>query len=183
MDANHHMHADHRTLLKIMSLLLDYPKAELLDSLQDIDSMLDKMPTCQVTTSCRGLLRYLGAHSLQGLQEEYTRTFDLNPAASLNVTSHNHAEGNERGMEMTFFKQVYRAAGFDPVGNELPDFLPMVLEFMYVSPEAAIEEMLLMIRPSVETLALNLLETHSPYANLVKSIAEWSEAGSNEGEA
>lgn len=183
MDANYHMHADHRTLFKIMSLLLDYPEEELLDSLQDIDSMLDNMPTCQATTSCRGLLRYLGAHSLQGLQEEYTRTFDLHPAASLNLTCHNHAEGTERGMVITFFKQVYQAGGFDPVGTELPDFLPMVLEFMYVSPEATIEEMLPMIRTSVETLALNLLETHSPYAGLVKSLADWCKACSMEGDA
>jgi nitrate reductase molybdenum cofactor assembly chaperone NarJ/NarW len=183
MDGNHHMHVDRKILFKILSLLLDYPQVELIDSLQDIDSMLDKIPDCQAATSCRGFLRYLGAHPLQCLQEEYTRTFDLHPAASLNLTCHNHAEGNERGMKMTLFKQVYRAAGFDPVGNELPDFLPMVLEFMYVSPEATLEEMLPMIRPSVETLALNLLETNSPYAGLVKVIADWREACSIEGEA
>ncbi len=183
MDSNHHMHADHKILFKILSLLLDYPEAELLDSLQDIDSMLDEMPACQGTTSCRKFLNYLRDHPLQRLQEEYTDTFDLHPAACLNLTCHNHADGNERGMEMTFFKQVYRAAGFDPVGNELPDFLPMVLEFMYVSPEATLEEMLPMIRPSVETLALNLLETNSPYAGLVKVIADWRETCSIEGEA
>ena len=99
MNPDDHRHADHRILFKILSLLLDYPEAHLVDFVRDIESMLDEMPGCQATTSCRRFLSYLGAHPLQRLQEEYTHTFDLHPAASLNLTCHNYAEGNERGME------------------------------------------------------------------------------------
>ncbi len=183
MRAGDQMAEDQRTLFKILSLLLDYPEAELLDSLQDLDSVLAEMPACRAQTACCEFLSYLGDHPLQRLQEEYTQTFDLHPAACLNLTYHHHAHGNERGTEMARFKQAYQDAGFDPVGRELPDFLPMVLEFMYVASEQVAAEMMATIGPSVESLARNLSETHSPYAGLIKAIADWREACSIEGDA
>ncbi len=177
------MPAAQRRLFKVLSLLLDYPEEGLVHSLPELSSVLDEMPNCRAKSACREFLDYLGTNPLYRLQEQYTRTFDFHPAASLNLTCHSDTPGNERGLEMARFKQLYQDAGFDPAGRELPDFLPMVLEFMYLAPERTTVELWERIGPTVRVLALNLHQTQSPYAELVESIAHWREACSIEGDA
>ena len=183
MTADSHTRTNKRTLWKILSILLDYPEPSLLDALPDLHAVLDEVPDCGAKAACREFIAYLAGNPLHLLQEEYTRVFDLHPPACLNVSCHSHADGHERGWELARFTQAYQRAGFDPVAGELPDFLPMVLEFMYVSPEATAAGMLKGIQPAVRSLALNLLEVHSPYAALVKAIADWREECSMEGDA
>jgi nitrate reductase delta subunit len=183
MRSDGHLPAAQRTLFKVLSLLLDYPEEGLLHSLPELSSVLDEMPNCRAKSACREFLNYLGTNPLNRLQEQYTRTFDLQPAASLNLTCHSNTPGNERGLEMAHFKQLYQNAGFDPVGRELPDFLPMVLEFMYVAPEETTMGLWERIGPSVQVLALNLRQTQSPYAQLVDTIAHWRTACSIGGDA
>ena len=98
--------------------------------------------------------------------------FDLNPATSLNLTYQKYGDGKERGPALAQLHQVYQGAGYEAATCELPDFLPLVLEFLAICPSEAYTWLLEEYRSQIETLANRLKETGTPYANLFSVIGD-----------
>ncbi|MBT8407044.1 MAG: nitrate reductase molybdenum cofactor assembly chaperone [Deltaproteobacteria bacterium] len=117
-------------LLKLLSILLQYPDDEFILSLEELKEAVAQVPQTEQRERCVTFLGYLGSNSLIRLQEEYTSTFDLNPSTCLNLTYHKWGDSKERGNALVDFHRLYHQAGYESSTGELPDYLPLVLEYL-----------------------------------------------------
>ncbi|NEA39308.1 nitrate reductase molybdenum cofactor assembly chaperone [Streptomyces sp. SID11385] len=111
-------------------------------------------------------LTYARATDRAELAAHYVRTFDFKNRHSLYLSWWSDGDTRRRGMSLVRFKEVYRAHGLDFTSEELPDFLPAVLEF---SAQAG-PQLLLEHRPGIELLRLSLTEADTPYARLLDAV-------------
>jgi nitrate reductase delta subunit len=153
-----------KTLLKLLSLCLAYPSAEVLEALPEMEAEAAGLGDPRARERLSHFMALLKAQSLLKLQEHYTAVFDMNPAASLNLTYHLMGDCEERGRALAELLEVYRQAGFEPAVNELPDFLPLLLEFMAAAPRAETHAPILRCLAAVPALADRLKESGSMYA-------------------
>ncbi|QNM95153.1 nitrate reductase molybdenum cofactor assembly chaperone [Chitinimonas koreensis] len=124
------------SLYRILSALLSYPEQDLLDARAEIDAALAEHPAAR--DALQPLTDLLAGHGLIALQENYVATFDRNPAHSLHLFEHVHGESRDRGQAMVDLLEEYRRHGFEPGVAELPDHVPLFLEYLsLVEPELA----------------------------------------------
>ncbi|CEG07066.1 Redox enzyme maturation protein NarJ [Afipia felis] len=88
------------------------------------------------------LLDELAASDLYDLQERYGLLFDRSRSLALHLFEHVHGESRDRGQAMVDLKTLYENAGFFITANDLPDFIPLFLEFLSTQPIAAARELL-----------------------------------------
>jgi nitrate reductase delta subunit len=111
---------------------------------------------------------------LYDLQELYVLLFDRSRTLSLNLFEHVHGESRERGPAMVDLLETYRAGGFDLVSTELPDHLPILLEFLSTRPLAEAKEMLGDAGHILAALAERLQRRESNYAAVLAALAEFA---------
>jgi nitrate reductase molybdenum cofactor assembly chaperone NarJ/NarW len=163
------MTEDDRKVCKVLSVLLDYPSDELLDGVKGIRAI--EIADWKGIQVVRKFVDYLVDTPLIRLQETYTATFDLNPATTLNLTYHRWGDGRERGSALVRLSTLYAQAGYEIGDGELPDYLPLVLEFLSVGPPEAAGEIMAEYRLHVGAIASRLAEAGSPYADIVQHAA------------
>lgn len=149
-------------LYRILSALLDYPQQDLLDALPEIGRALDAWP--QAARQLQPLTEFLGAGDLIAVQENYVATFDRNPAHSLHLFEHVHGESRDRGQAMVDLLQEYRRGGFEPVASELPDHVPLFLEYLSLLEPEASEPLLGEAIHVLAAIGDRLARNDSPYS-------------------
>jgi nitrate reductase delta subunit len=160
------MNDDKRCLLKVLSILLQYPDDEFIQSLGELQEAVEEIPQVEQREKCMNFLNYLGDTPLILLQEEYTATFDLNLATSLNLTYHKWGDGRERGDALVGFHELYAAAGYKITSSELPDYLPMFLEFLSINHQECDFSFFGQYWGQLKAIGARLQESGSPYAGL-----------------
>jgi nitrate reductase delta subunit len=152
--------------LKALSLVLSYPTAELQDAMPEIGAVLAADP--RIAPDTRAVLQDLTDDLAQGdlydLQERYVMLFDRSRTLSLNLFEHVHGESRERGGAMVDLIETYRAGGFEPVTTELPDHLPVLLEFLATRPTREAQETLADAAHILDVLSSRLERRESGYA-------------------
>ena len=113
-------------------------------------------------------LSWLRATPPAEVAQHYVTTFDLRRRCALYLTYYRYGDTRKRGMAMLTFKAAYRSAGFEPSDSELPDYLPMVLDFAALAPRG--ETLLRAHRADLELLRRALREAASPYADLIEAV-------------
>lgn len=118
--------------LKALSLILSYPTRELQHAMPEIGAILssDTRLTVAARRALRPLVDELVGRDIYDLEEQYVMLFDRSRTLSLNLFEHVHGESRDRGGAMVSLVETYRDNGFDPVTSELPDHLPVLLEFL-----------------------------------------------------
>lgn len=154
---------------RALSALLSYPQQELLDALPEIEAALG-----EADAGLTGLLSFLHEHGLIALQENYVATFDRNPAHSLHLFEHVHGESRDRGQAMVDLLDAYRQHGLEPGDEELPDFLPLFLEFLGELPAAEAQDMLGEAVHVIAAIAGRLRRNESPYAAVLEHLVAHS---------
>jgi nitrate reductase delta subunit len=155
-------------ILKILGALLHYPDQALqaatpeLRELLAADSLLREPERRDLTDF---VLR-LQEGDLLDLQSEYVATFDRGRKLSLHLFEHVHGESRDRGQAMADLLAQYRAIGLELAVKELPDYLPLFLEYCSLLPEEEGREQLGEIGHLLELLHARLQERDSPYAVL-----------------
>ncbi|HBL65691.1 MAG TPA: nitrate reductase molybdenum cofactor assembly chaperone, partial [Achromobacter sp.] len=114
----------------MLSALLSYPEPDLLDALGEVEAALADDPDAE--EALQPLVAYLATNDLITVQENYVATFDRNRSHSLHLFEHVHGESRDRGQAMVDLLDTYRQHGFEPVVSELPDHVPLFLEFLGV---------------------------------------------------
>jgi nitrate reductase delta subunit len=98
-------------------------------------------------------------------------TFDLRRRTSLYLTYYLHGDTRKRGMALLRLRRLYSAAGLGVATDELPDYLPLMLEFAALAPDGFATTLLDEHRPAVELLRAGLHDADSPYAHLLDALA------------
>ncbi len=164
--------------LKVLSALLTYPTPDLIAAGAELKSallheaVLPKRELAAVTK----LIDSIAADDLYDAQERYILLFDRTRSLSLHLFEHVHGESRDRGQAMVDLIGVYEAGGYAPTAGELPDFLPMFLEYAATrTPAEAIE---LIGQPGHVFAALRerLAKRSSPYEAVFAALAALSRA-------
>ena len=155
---------DRKTLLKLLSLCLAYPDAEARGILPEMEAAAKGLGDPLARERLTHFITLMTAQPLLDLQAHYTAVFDLNPSASLNLTYHLMGEREDRGRALAELVEVYRRAGFAPAVDDLPDFLPLVLEFLAVSAAGVDNALIRRCLAAVPAIAQRLKDSGSLYA-------------------
>lgn len=152
--------------LKLLAVLLSYPSAELVAALPELARRLGEDTSLRRGTqdALAGLLAELKREDLLDLQERYVAQFDTGRSTSLHLFEHVHGDSRDRGQAMVDLKAMYQRAGFSLATNELPDFLPAVLEYLSTRPADEVHEVLDDCVHILRAVGEHLLDGGSPYA-------------------
>lgn len=170
---------------KALSALLSYPDADLKAAMPDIRTALASeaiVPAAQ-RTAVELLLSELEGDDLYDLQERYVLLFDRSRTLSLNLFEHIHGESRDRGGAMVDLLETYRAGGFDLVGSELPDHLPVLLEFLSTLPLAEGAALLADAGHILVALTERLQRRDSSYAPVLATLVAIADASKDTEEA
>lgn len=160
------------TQIKLISCLLQYPDESLLKLLPAFRQVLHEIDDISVCNKYDKILSYLEQTPLIQLQEEYTETFDLVPSNCMNLTYHIWGDTEKRGSALVHLEEIYLKSGFERTTSELPDFLPLMLEFVSERPDAANSEIIPFYGTVVEILAQRLRRAGSSYALLFEQLID-----------
>lgn len=169
-------------MYKMLSVLLEYPEARLLDSMQDLREAVHGFPDPAAKPVCLDFLTYLDSTPLVRLQEVYTSHFDINPTTCLYVTYHKWGDAKERGTDLVELLQLYARAGFDLNTRELPDYLPVILEFLSVCEAQERNWIVSRYGQEMLKLAARHEEDGTPYAGLLEVVSTLSRKSYETGE-
>lgn len=165
-------------IFKVLSALLSYPEEPLVAALPEISQAItgDAVLLSPQKAELLHLVDHLASTGLYDLQEQYGLLFDRTRALSLHLFEHVHGESRDRGQAMVDLLGVYEQAGFSAVAHELPDYLPLFLEF--ISTRAPAEGLSLAAEPAhvYQAMEERLRKRGSPYAAILSALMALTEA-------
>jgi nitrate reductase delta subunit len=158
--------------LKVLSALLTYPTAELIAAAPELKAALYAeavLPRDRLMAVSQ-LIDDLAGCDLYDAQERYILLFDRTRSLSLHLFEHVHGESRDRGQAMVDLIALYHAGGYAPAAAELPDFLPLFLE--YAATRAPSEAIELIGQPAtvLEALRERLAKRKSPYEAVLAAL-------------
>lgn len=168
-----------RLTLRILSALLRYPDEAVQQAAPELAGVLaeDGLMSPEQRASLQPLLDALATTDLLDAQERYVGLFDRGRAVSLHLFEHVHGESRDRGQAMVDLRGRYEAHGLEITAKELPDYLPLFLEYLSVLPPAQAAEELAQPGVILSALAQRLEERDTPYAAPMRILADLAGAG------
>lgn len=146
-----------RGVLLAAARLLAYPDRALCELLPEIEAYLRQPPASDAAALLAGVAQRLRQLESAEREARYVATFDFDEAAALYLTAHELGDSRRRGRAMVELRALLRAVGFEQTTTELPDYLPLLLEFLaHLPPEAAAETE---AEPAAESAAESPVET------------------------
>lgn len=167
--------------LKALSLILSYPTTDLQGAMSEIGGVLaaDSRLTAAARRALRPLVDALGQNDIYDLEESYVMLFDRSRTLSLNLFEHVHGESRDRGSAMVSLVETYRSGGFEPATSELPDHLPVLLEFLATRPAEEARDTLADAAHIFKALVERLTRRESEYAAVFAALVQLSGAKVN----
>lgn len=162
--------------LKIISRLLDYPSAALFAAAPELINLVNNNQELDPPHQGKlvGFIEQLTARDIYDAQESYDLLFDRGRALSLLLFEHVHGESRDRGQAMVDLINVYKTKGFVLETEQLPDYIPLYLEFLSEQPASFAQEWLGDIGHLLTMLSERLKDRDSYYAVLFDSLIELS---------
>ncbi|MEV7794078.1 nitrate reductase molybdenum cofactor assembly chaperone [Streptomyces sp. NPDC087512] len=157
-------------LLRLCSLLLQYPDAELTAARPVLAASVEALPPSPAAEHLAGFTAWFTDQGTDALERHYVEMFDLRRRSSLYLTYYLHGDTRRRGMALLTLNQRYRAAGWDTDGGELPDHLPVVLEFAALAGPGGGEAPLRLHRLGLELIHRALTDAGSPYRHVMAAL-------------
>ena len=157
-----------REEIKLISLLLEYPNEEIQNLVRNasIDEILDS----ELSKVLNTFWDYFKKTPLEQLQENYVHTFDFNEQTNLYLTYANLGEEKERGQLLAELKMRYEQAGLVISSTELPDYLPLFLEFVSQADSKTSLTLLTRFRNAIVQKQQALADLKSPYAHVLQGL-------------
>ncbi|MDQ5894532.1 MAG: nitrate reductase molybdenum cofactor assembly chaperone NarJ/NarW [Actinomycetota bacterium] len=155
---------------KLVSLLLQYPEPEMVSELKEHDPGLISPTSPGQRDSLARFMDWYRSRDLDELRRTYVDDFDFDRRRSLHLTYQLHGDSRQRGLALLKIKTVYREQGLQPDESELPDYLPLMLEFASLAPGREGADLLDRHRESIELIGESLKSAGSPWAPLFEVI-------------
>jgi len=152
------------------SILLQYPDEAVRDRLPLVKAAVATLPAGVARAGLETFLDHLVAAPPRAAAEHYVATFDRRRRCCLYLTWWTDGETRRRGQSLAELKERYRRAGLELGSGELPDYLPVVLEYAATGDLADGLALLQQHRAGVELLRLALRDAGSPYADVVEAV-------------
>ncbi len=160
--------------LRVLAALLGYPDAAMRSCLPEMCAILRREGALSLErqTELDGLIAALGNAEPLETEADYVELFDRGRATSLHLFEHVHGDSRERGPAMIDLAQTYEKAGLYLAPGELPDYLPVVLEFVSTQPPREARAFLGEMAHIFNALFSALQERASPYASVLGALLE-----------
>jgi nitrate reductase molybdenum cofactor assembly chaperone NarJ/NarW len=160
--------------LRVLAALLGYPDARLRGHLPEMAALLEADGALSVSRRAEiaALVRWLAESDPLDAETGYVETFDRRRATSLHLFEHVHGDSRDRGPAMIDLAQTYEQAGLYLAPGELPDYLPVVLEFVSTQPPREARAFLGEIAHLVNAIFGALLEHGSRYASVLGALLD-----------
>ena len=159
-------------VLRALGALLSYPREDLRQALPEIAEAIRASPLIakRERDGLMILIDDLASGDLYAAEERYVELFDRGRATSLNPFEHLHGESRDRGDAMVELKRRYERAGFELATRELPDHLPVVLEYLSCRGVAETGNMLRDCAHLLKRIGADLIARESSYAAVVQAL-------------
>lgn len=150
---------------RALALLLGYPSADLQAAAPTALAAIraEGLVPAPIVGALEKLTRKLEHDDLYDLQESFVHLFDRTRSLSLNLYEHVHGESRDRGQAMAALLELYRSHGLELTANELPDHLPVFLDFLSILPDEEAASLLGEGAHVLAALAERLHKRKSPY--------------------
>ena len=160
--------------LRAMAALLSYPDAELRGFLPQMSEVLhsERALSPARLTELDALIDALGRADQLDVEAEYVGLFDRGRATSLHLFEHVHGDSRDRGPAMIDLAQTYEKSGLYLADGELPDYLPVVLEFVSTQPPREAQDFLSEMAHIFNAVFGALQQRGSPYASVLGALLE-----------
>ncbi|HUL40988.1 MAG TPA: nitrate reductase molybdenum cofactor assembly chaperone [Burkholderiales bacterium] len=157
--------------LKAIAALLEYPDAELVGALDEIEQVLaEDRAIAADFDAISALISRLRDADLLDAQEAFVELFDRGRSTSLNLFEHVHGESRDRGQAMVDLRELYASRGLMLDTNQLPDYLPVYLEFLATCAQDEVREKLGDISHILQVIGATLSKRYSSYAALIVAL-------------
>lgn len=156
--------------LRLVSLLLQYPDAELTAARTELTTVVKALPATPAAEHLARFTDWFADQDPEALERHYVEMFDLRRKSSLYLTYYLHGDTRRRGMALLTLNQRYRAAGWHAAGGELPDHLPVALEFAALAGPGGGEAPLRQHRRGLELIHRALTDADSPYRHVLAAL-------------
>jgi nitrate reductase delta subunit len=157
--------------LQLLSVLLAYPDDELLGGLDEIAAAAGRLPEGDLKAAVKGFVAYLGGQAPIRLQENFTAAFDMRPDTTLNLTYHAYGDNEKRAAALARLQHLYDQAGWERLTGELPDYLPLLLEFLALQPRPETARPVWQCLRASAALVAALEKSAPAYAALLRPLA------------
>ncbi len=164
--------------LKVLSVLLTYPTDDLLAAAGELKSVLRReaiLPE-RNRAAVEALIDDIAGRDLFDAQERYILLFDRTRSLSLHLFEHVHGESRDRGQAMVDLINLYEDGGYSPTASELPDFLPLFLEYAATRPPAEALELIGQPGHVLAALRERLAKRKTPYESVFAALVALSKA-------
>jgi nitrate reductase molybdenum cofactor assembly chaperone NarJ/NarW len=152
------------------SILLQYPDQTVRDHIPLVSTAVAALSPGRARTALSTFLAHAACTDSRALAEHYVATFDRRRRCCLYLTWWTDGETRRRGQSLAMLKERYRHSGLELGSSELPDYLPVVLEYAATGDLADGLALLQEHRSGVELLRLALRDARSPYADVVEAV-------------
>lgn len=162
--------------LRVLARLLAYPNAALRADLPDMKLALeaDRALTSTRKAELLALIQHLGNGTPLDIEGEFVELFDRGHATSLHLFEHVHGDSRDRGPAMVDLTQTYEKAGLFLAPEELPDYLPAVLEFVSTQPPKEAKAFLAEMAHIFNAIFSALQQRETAYASVLGALIELS---------
>jgi nitrate reductase delta subunit len=163
-----------RLTLRVLAHLLRYPDAAFREHTAELQQALRTeaaLPAARLA-ELDALLRHLATQPALDIESEYVELFDRGRRTALHLFEHVHGDSRDRGPAMVDLIQTYEKAGLYLGPDELPDYLPVVLEFASTQPPQQAREFMGEIAHIVRVIFSALAGRQSPYASVLAAVLE-----------
>ena len=157
---------------KVLSALLSYPTEELRDIASELKAVLagERLLPAQAMAAVFALIDDVAKTDLYDAQERYVLLFDRTRSLSLHLFEHVHGESRERGQALVDLMALYDRHGLAVSAHELPDYLPLFLEFLSTLPTAEARDLLAQPLHIIVALGERLARRSSVYAGAFQAL-------------
>ncbi len=157
---------------RALSRLLSYPDQQLKREAQRCVDVVDRegLVSSDIADGLQALAARISTRDVYDLQSGYVDLFDRTRSVSLHLYEHVHGESRERGPAMVGLVELYRAHGLEIEANDLPDYLPIFLEFLSVVPDSEAASLIGEAAHVLEAIAARLAKRGDPYESIFRAL-------------